>query len=131
MISFAVPAYNEEKFIKNTIDTIIEAVNITEITHYEIIIINDGSNDNTGNIINRLSLNNNCIKTFHHKQNKGLGYSIKEAIGVAQYEKFIFVPGDNDLPKTSIIDLILNRNKADIVMLYIINKEIRGRRSSF
>lgn len=128
MISFAVPAYNEEKFIKNTIDTIIEAVNITEITHYEIIIINDGSNDNTGNIINRLSLNNKDIKTIHHKQNKGLGCSIKEAICVAQYEKFIFVPGDNDLPKTSIRDLIINRNKADIVMLYILNKEIRGRR---
>lgn len=128
MISFAVPAYNEEKFIKNTIDTIIEAVNIMEITHYEIIVINDGSRDETANIINKLAINNKNIKTIHNKQNKGLGFSIKEAIRIAQYEKLIFVPGDNDLTRTCIIDLISNRNKADIVMLYILNKEIRGRK---
>ena len=46
-ISFIVPCYNEEKNIKNTITEICLAINDSPIQKYEIIIIDDGSKDNT------------------------------------------------------------------------------------
>ena len=60
-ISFVVPCYNEEKNIKNTINEIYLAINKSKIKEHEIIIIDDGSVDNTFQIINNLNTKNKNI----------------------------------------------------------------------
>ena len=55
MISFLVTAYNEEKYIKATVDTIYKSVkNVEFIEKFEIIIVNDGSDDLTEKNIQEL-----------------------------------------------------------------------------
>ena len=74
-LSIVVPVYNAEKFIiKNLIklQKIIEKIE----KNFEIIIVNDGSNDSTYEILEQLKKNKK-IKIFHKHQNLGKGSAIK------------------------------------------------------
>jgi len=59
--------------------------------------------------------------------NIGLGASIRRAIEVASMEKFLFIPGDNDIPASTLELLFRNAHVADVVMTYFHNDERRGR----
>ena len=58
MISFLICAFNEEKNIKTTIENIYESINkVKFIDKFEIVIVNDGSEDLTEKIVQGLKLN--------------------------------------------------------------------------
>ena len=76
MISFVVPAYNEEERISGTLDEIIKSTTYFEIKDFEIIVINDCSKDNTINILNDLNKNSKFIKILKIINNeKNLGFN--------------------------------------------------------
>lgn len=127
-ISIAVPAYNEERKIEATINNIIKAKQKFNDLLIEIILINDGSTDLTGAICDSLSSKYDFIRVIHHPINKGLGRSIKDSINIAKGEKWAVLPGDNDTPIEAIVTLFENYEKADMVMLFFVNREIRGRK---
>ena len=74
LISILVPVYNEEKTILKALKKISD---IRKFGHsFEVIVINDGSNDNTGKI---LSENQTLInKQINNERNRGKGYSVKK-----------------------------------------------------
>lgn len=78
------PAYNAEHHIKLVIERIPQTVwqDIQSIW-----IINDGSTDNTGKIINRLSNENKKIKPIHILENRGYGYAVKKGIELCKKDK--------------------------------------------
>ena len=51
MISFIIPAFNEEKNTKPTIDELSKAINFLKLKNYEIIFVDDCSTDNTLNVV--------------------------------------------------------------------------------
>ena len=65
--------------IKKIINKVIDSLNYYNITRYEIIVIDDFSNDGTREILNDLKSTQN-LKVFFHEKNYGKGYSIKTAI---------------------------------------------------
>ena len=73
-ISVLLPAYNAEKFLKESIDSIL----CQTYSNFELIIINDGSNDNTQTIID--AYDDSRIKCITNSQNKGLIDSLNEGI---------------------------------------------------
>lgn len=89
-LSVVIPVYNEEK----TITRIIEKV--TEIPHLlEIVVVDDCSQDRTGEIVRRLSENNDLIRYFRHSQNQGKTAALKT--GFAQTLGEIVIVQDADL----------------------------------
>jgi len=126
MITVAVLALNEEKFLSKTIDTMLEAAALAGNIPLEIIIVNDGSTDGTAEVIQRLQARHPFIRSIHHAQNQGLGVGARESIKLAKYPKIIFAPGDNDLPKELLTQLFLNINKADLILAYYMNMKQRG-----
>jgi len=77
-VSIVLPCYNEEAILKNNIDTIISYLcSKNEKYQWEIVIINDGSKDNTGNIANELERQNEQIRVIHHPTNLNLGNALK------------------------------------------------------
>ncbi len=128
MISVMVPAYNEEKYVKDTIYTIIRAAKNVGDLQLDIIVVDDGSADRTRDKILELEKEFLFVRSILHDQNQGMGYSVKEAIQMAAYPKFTIIPGDNDIVQQSIEKLFAHRDKADVVFQYILNREIRGRR---
>lgn len=77
-ISIIIPVFNEEKYIAETIKKVLKANTLN--LKKEIIVVNDGSNDNTINILSRTSKKNKKINIINKKINRGKGRVLKEGI---------------------------------------------------
>jgi len=126
MISFIIPSFNEAQFIEATIKTINTAVSKAEnINKYEIILINDGSKDNTKEVVKNLMIQNDKIVFAKNTKNSGMGASIKKGIQLANYEKFMILPGGNDVDSNSISTSLKFYHTADLIMQCPLNIEER------
>ena len=104
-ISIIVPIYNEELSI-NSLYHEIKSVALDAFNEYEIIFIDDGSNDTSYDIINHLSLNNSNIISIQLNRNYGKSDALNEGFKLAQYEYVATLDGDlQDDPK-ELINLI-------------------------
>ena len=126
-LTVAIPALNEEKNIESAILAVLAAASKLPALHLEVIVIDDGSRDGTAEIVRRLSQKYENVRLIQNPVNIGLGASIRRAIDAASMEKFLFIPGDNDIPATTLEMLFGNAHVADVVMTYFHNDESRGR----
>ena len=78
-LSIIIPCYNEMSTIKQIINKVSDSLNYYNITSYEIIVIDDFSNDSTREILNDLKTTQN-LKVLFHEKNYGKGYAIKTGI---------------------------------------------------
>jgi len=79
LISVILPVYNGEKFLRDSIESILNQT----YESFELIIINDGSTDGSLNIINEYACKDSRIKVIS-RENKGLVYSLNEGIDLAK-----------------------------------------------
>ena len=78
LVSILVPGYNEEAIIEKNVNRICHYMVSLE-THYrwELLLVNDGSHDRTGEIADKLAAHNRHIQVLHHKRNYGLGQALR------------------------------------------------------
>jgi len=79
LLSLIIPAYNEENRIQKALNKIIKYLEGRGYP-YEIIIIDDGSSDDSVKVINKLSERYKKIKLLQNENNKGKGYSVKKGM---------------------------------------------------
>ncbi len=127
-LTVAIPALNEEENIEVTIRTVLAAAAKVRGLKLELLVVDDGSTDGTAAIVDRLGQEFPEVRLLRNPQNIGLGASIRRAIREASSEKFLFIPGDNDIPSSALDLLVGNAHAADIVMVYFHNDECRGRK---
>lgn len=127
MITCMVAARNEEDHLKSSVLDIISSAKQTGLEDYEIIIVNDGSTDQTAKIANELKEKHSCIKVIHHKETKGIGFSVREAIDLSTKQKFAFFAGDHNWHPEMAKGLFENCQKAPFVITYFVNTESRKR----
>lgn len=96
-ISIIIPAYNESKRIVRTLNKIVDYFDLGK-WDYEILVVDDGSKDNTIGVINELSKKNKRIKLLQNKKNKGKGYSVRAGILNARNELVLFTDADLSTP---------------------------------
>ena len=130
MISFVVPAYNEEERISGTLDEIIKSTTYFEIKDFEIIVINDCSKDNTIHILNDLNKNTKFIKILkiiNNEKNLGFGGSVKRGFLLAEKKYTMMLPGDNAHPSDEINKMIkfIMIKEVDILSTYYLNSSDR------
>lgn len=104
-VSVIVPVYNAEKYIEKCLDSIVHQ---TENEKIEIIIVNDGSSDNSEKIIKKYIENNllkNKIKYFS-KENEGVAKTRNFGIKKASGEYILFVDADDYIDKTTVENLM-------------------------
>jgi len=92
-ISIIVPGYNEEKRIAESLQTL-SAFCEKHFEKYEILFVNDGSNDGTGDIVRNLAVP--YLKTIHLEFNQGKGFAVKTGMLQARGDYRFFT--DADLP---------------------------------
>ncbi|MFH1867507.1 MAG: glycosyltransferase family 2 protein [Candidatus Omnitrophota bacterium] len=119
-ISIIVPALNEEKNLRPTVETILSAVN-NSFSKFEIIIFDDNSSDFTLLIAEELRDSNKNIKVVHNDETMGFGYNFKKGVELAQNDYITIFPGDNDLYESSIIDIVKLIGSADCIISYTTN----------
>jgi len=109
-LSIVIPAYNEEIGIAGTIDGVVEVIKLLNI-EYELLLVNDGSTDNTAKIVE-----NKNIKIINHEENKGYGASIKTGVRYSQYENILIIDADGSYPAEHIPDLLESAMNYDMVV---------------
>lgn len=82
-LSIILPAFNEEKNIKNAVCSIFEHVP-GYIADFEVIVINDGSTDNTAGIVDELRAVYANLRVASHQRNKGYGSAIRSGIELSE-----------------------------------------------
>jgi hopanoid biosynthesis associated protein HpnK len=94
-LSFVYPVYNE---IENLPRLAPETQRIAEglFADYEIVLVDDGSTDGSGSIIDQLASEHPCIRAVHHRRNRGLGAAI--TTGLAHATKDLVLYMDSDFP---------------------------------
>lgn len=112
LVSIIIPVYNVEQHIKNTV----KSVQDQTYEHVEIMLIDDGSPDNSGAVCDELGKSDNRIKVIHQK-NMGVTKARKHGIEASTGEWIVFLDGDDQLLPTAIeyfVETALAKN-VDIV----------------
>lgn len=123
-ITYIVTAYNEEKNLSKTVQEILKLETI--FPKYEILIINDGSIDNTQSVIERLKKKYKKVRNITHKNNKGFGATYRTGFQNAKGKYCILIPGDNAHPAHTVIPILKKASTVDIIIPYTINPEARS-----
>lgn len=113
-ISVVIPAYNEAEGIANLLEKI---VSLGFHTRYEIIVVDDGSSDETAAIVSRFP-----VRLIRHHTNKGYGAALKTGIRKAKGQKVIMLDSDGQhdpqyIPQIAELleenDLVIGERTAD------------------
>ncbi len=94
-LSIVIPAYNEENRITPTIDSVVAYAENKFPHQYEILIVLDGSIDNTPDIVEQLSHTYSAIKIFANDINQGKGAAVRQGILASTGEYVVFMDADN------------------------------------
>ena len=105
-VSICLPVYNMEKYIENALLSIL----YQSFQNFEIIIVNDYSNDSTKNIINHYQLKDERIKIINHKQNYGVYTSRLDSILASKGEYIILMDPDDMLLNKKLLEDLYNFN---------------------
>jgi glycosyltransferase involved in cell wall biosynthesis len=106
-LSIIIPVYNEEKLVLQVIDKLLALNYPPHITSYEVVIVDDCSNDKTNQTIEKHISGNSIIKLFKHSVNKGKGATVRT--GIEKSTGNIILIQDADLELTpNDIPLMLN-----------------------
>lgn len=118
--STIIPTYNRGFTIKRAIDSILSQ----SIKDWELIVVDDGSTDNTEKIVKNFY--DKRIKYFKFPKNKGVNYARNKGIEIASGDWIDFLDSDDEyLPNAfEIIIGILGRLKSNIDIVGFMNKEI-------
>lgn len=111
-LSVIIPCYNESKNIKNNIENkIIPFFDALKIK-YEIIAVNDGSKDNTREIIQSIK----DIEAITYSPNRGKGGAIKEGILNSTGDYILFMDADLSTDLIAVNDVVANMGKYDFII---------------
>lgn len=125
-LSVFFPCYNEEKNIANTFNKALPI--IKEIAHkWEVILINDGSKDNTAEILDKIVKKYpKNVKIVTHNPNRGYGAAFKSGLYAAKYPWIAFTDADGQFDFNDIKTLISTQNntKADMVIGYYLGRKV-------
>jgi len=109
------PAYNEEESLRIVLPKIIEYI---KQNNYELIIINDGSTDNTLSVLHQYNINENRFLIINNKVNLGYGGAIKKGLEKASGEYIVTIDADGQHALDDIQELLnyAIKNDADLII---------------
>ena len=114
LFSVIIPLYNTERYIKECIDSVLQQ---TE-DDYELLIINDGSDDNSGNIADAYADCDARIKVIH-QPNMGAFYTRCNVVEQAKGEYIVYLDADDTLNRNA-LEVLRKNFEADVDMEMVI-----------
>jgi glycosyltransferase involved in cell wall biosynthesis len=116
-ITFFFPVYNDAATIRTVAD---KAKTFLEdcANEYEIIIIDDGSPDDSGKIADQLAAECPRIKVIHHSVNRGYGAALQTGFAAAAHEIICFTDGDDEYDVYDFYKLIKLVDYYDLIITF-------------
>lgn len=111
-VSIVIPVYNVEKYLEQCLDSVLKQ----NMLNIEVICVNDGSTDNSGDILERYKKNDSRIKVIS-QENEGLSSARNTGINHATYEYILFLDSDDMLCENALLTIIesLSQTKVDVL----------------
>jgi len=95
--SIIIPAFNEAERLPATLDSVL-AYLLARLWNAEIIVVNDGSTDETAAVVQRYAAANSAVRSIENGTNRGKGHSIRRGVEEAAGEIVLFIDADNSTP---------------------------------
>lgn len=121
-LSIVLPAYNEEENVASAVEEVSTAAQQLGMD-YEIILVNDGSTDRTGEIARGLEERIPSFRLVEHHPNRGYGGSLKAGFAAATQDLIAFTHPDKQFVFGEITRLLSKIDQADIVSGYRSNRQ--------
>lgn len=106
MLSIIIPIFNADKYLKECIDSILKQTYI----NYEVILVDDGSTDSSGDICDKYAENNKHIKVIH-QTNSGAAVARNVGLEAAKNDYIFFIDGDDFIDNKDAFKIICDRLK--------------------
>jgi glycosyltransferase involved in cell wall biosynthesis len=114
-ISVFLPAHNEEGNIERVVDGF--RTLLPELADdYEIIVVNDGSRDRTGEIADRMSRADAHVKVVHHSVNRGYGAAVASGLRAARLPYVLLCDGDGQFAPDDLLAMAAKMGAHDVVV---------------
>ncbi|TWU04586.1 glycosyltransferase [Stieleria varia] len=121
-ISLILPAYNEADVIAEALGEAIVALSQV-CTAYEVIVVDDGSSDETAAIVHHAASTNPQIRLIQHSSNQGYGAAIRSGFAAAEKDLLVFTDADCQFDLTELDRFVLLSESYDIVCGYRIDRK--------
>ncbi|HSM76513.1 MAG TPA: dolichyl-phosphate beta-glucosyltransferase [Bryobacteraceae bacterium] len=97
-ISIIIPAYNEALRLPSTLNRVLEWTGSQAFTFCEVIVVDDGSRDETTSVVERFSTGQASIRLLRNPGNRGKGYAVRHGMLEAKGEWLLFTDADLSTP---------------------------------
>jgi glycosyltransferase involved in cell wall biosynthesis len=114
-VSIVVPVFNEQDGVANTIEAIHNQLNNIDLS-FEIIVVDDGSTDNTPKILRDLQQRYPHLQVLEHETNWGYGAALKTGIAKSAFDKILIIDADQTYPIEEIPKLVRLAGDYDMVV---------------
>lgn len=121
-LSFFMPAYNEEENIQVQVAKLKNVLEKIDFKNYEIIVINDGSRDQTAEKTEEIAKQDSKIRLVNHPKNLGYGEALKTGFNEAKFEWVAFADSDGQFDFSEINNFLAFINEADLILGYRLNR---------
>ncbi len=113
IFSVIVPVYNVEKYLNECINSILSQ----DFLDYELILVNDGSTDNSGNICDEYAKKDDRIKTIH-KKNGGSSSARNVGTNIAQGEYIVYLDSDDYICDNSFLTKLAQKTRFGVDIIF-------------
>ena len=121
-ISVFFPCYNEQDNVARTVKSALSVLEDLK-ADFELIIVDDGSFDDTGRIADEIARQDSRVKVVHHQPNRGYGAALKSGFQAATKELVFYTDGDGQFDIHEMPPLLPLMKEFDIVSCYRLNRQ--------
>ena len=123
-ISVFFPCYNEQDNVARTVEKALAVLKKLD-ADFEVIIVDDGSGDDTGRIADELAAADSNIKVVHHPVNLGYGAALQSGFKAAAKQLVFYTDGDGQFDIAEMPPLLPLIDRYDIVSCYRLDRRDR------
>jgi glycosyltransferase involved in cell wall biosynthesis len=112
-----VPAFNESANVDPVVREIVAGIAAEPwVGSYEVVLVNDGSRDDTGTVMDRLARELPEVRVFHHPVNRGFGAALKTGFANSRGAAVPFVSADGEMPIDQPLRLVKEMGDRDLML---------------
>jgi glycosyltransferase involved in cell wall biosynthesis len=116
-VSLFFPVYNDERTVRQVTEKALDTLQ-TVAGEFEILIIDDGSPDRSGEIADQLATEYASVRVLHHGANRGYGEALKTGFTHARYDWICFTDGDDEYDVRDLANLFRLRDYYDLIITF-------------
>jgi glycosyltransferase involved in cell wall biosynthesis len=116
-LSIVIPGYNEEQNVAAVVAEARAALDASRwMGQYELILVNDGSSDGTGAVMDRLAAAHPEVVAYHHAENRGFGAALRTGFTRSRGERVSLLTADGEFGPDQVLKLLDAMGDADLIV---------------